>query len=321
MNLHPKLANYYRGPKLFIIITIIFALILGGAIYFLCSLPKPDNNEITAREFDLTETEEYCYIDVVGVSNWLYNDDDRIFYTVIDKFDNYYTVRIDDDTYEKMTAMYDYFLHGDEDGYTRPEPLRIYGYSFTAYSGLVDSLAYSWDITSEQYHIYFGDYYLDTDRVPTNPIKLGIVFIIILSSVSYLFFMLFELSKVELSRLSFRRLKELNLEESAAEELNEENLHFEKQKITLSKSFIYNEKNKYIFKYDDIFWTYIITSSVYHMIILSLTMKKEVMARIGFNGSLKTDNLILSEINKRSPQTLVGFTDNNKQAYINYKKN
>jgi len=219
-----------------------------------------------------------------------------------------------------MSALYDYFLHFDEEGYARPEPLRIYGYSYPAYNGLVDSFAYSWNITSEQYHIYFGDNYLDTDCVPTNPTEVGIIFALIVTSVAYLFFMLFELIKIINSRLSFNRLKELNLEESAAEELNEANLKFEKQKITLSKTFIYNEKLKYIVRYDDIFWTYINNYNIYHMLAFFTTTKKEIMANIGFNASLQSDNLIISEISKRNPETLAGYTDINKEAYRCYKK-
>ena len=198
-----------------------------------------------------------AYIDVVGVSNWLYQYDSAIYYSVEDAEGYLYTVRLEDSQLEEMSAQADYWNRTTEDA-PMPEPHRLVGYVQKTADNVRESLAQSWDITVGEYDQYFGANFLNattsTGVENSVPWFIGALF----SGLFALLCLVFQLRAASVSRKCLKVLEERCLVEKAAQQLENSEEHFVvgKNRGILTRDFIFGKGTGAVIAYTDVIWAY-----------------------------------------------------------------
>ena len=289
--------------------------------------PRIDSTA-SAREFHPNQSMRgsYAYIDVVEVSDWIYNIDNgkEVYYTVRD-VDNYmYTVRLSKSQFAAMSAQYAYFNRAEGDPMSEPAPYRLYGVVRKPSSEVVDAVILYWRIDStEEYNMYFGKTYLDATSTPGSNAQ---AFLFIVAIVG-LGIWLGLLKTVTAPAKAYKKcaaelMQSGELDNAAIEFTDPANVILEKDKARLSGRFIFGKNTGIAVRYDDITWCYKHTltyngSTSSSLIINTRTIKKHqlfVIPNYDVNGMIQ---YVMEVISQRNPNALIGYTAENIQASKN----
>lgn len=262
-----------------------------------------------------------AYIDVVGVSNWLYQYDEAVYYSVEDAYGYLYTVRLNDRQLKEMAAQTDYWNRTSETA-PMPEPYRLVGVVQKTGSTVQESLAESWGISVAEYEEYFGVNFLNaTTNVGAEnsaPWFIGALF-------SFLFALLclvFQLRAASVSKKCLKVLEERCLLEKAAQQLENAEGHFVvgKNRGVLTQDFIFGKGTGAVVPYGDVVWAYkqdqrrsFITCSY----LMVGTPWLGVESVIDLNNADKYGYIsdALAMIAEKNPEALLGFSNENRKAY------
>lgn len=285
------------------------------------------NND--AAEFYPSESENgtMAYIDVVGVSDWLYQYDEATYYSALDAEGYLYTVRLSDSQFKDLKAQFDYFMSEDENAPV-PEAYRLVGYVQNTPSNVRTNLAQVWEITQTDYDNYFGTKFLNattsTGEQASAPWFVGALF-------CFLFAVVFLLTYHQSSKVAkkcLQRLEELGLTERAAQQLEnaECNTVIGKNKGMLSQEFVFGKGTGMVVPYSDILWCYqqdrkrnFVPVNSYLMIG---TMATAVVAAVelGHNDKQGIIAGALMAIAQRNPNTIVGYSRENANSFSALRK-
>jgi hypothetical protein len=156
-----KIIKKYIMPNFFVRAgAILLALVCAATLVMgllALNAETPDPVEFFPSE---TPTGTMAYIDVVGVSNWLYQYDSAVYYSVEDAEGYLYTVRLNDRQLKEMAAQEEYWNRETEIA-PMPEAYRLVGYVQKTGNDVRESLAQSWDITEAEYEQHFGVNFLN----------------------------------------------------------------------------------------------------------------------------------------------------------------
>lgn len=270
---------------------------------------------------DDTPAGTMAYIDVVGVSNWLYQYDSAIYYSVEDAEGYLYTVRLEDSQLAEMSAQADYWNRTTEDA-PMPEPHRLVGYVQKTADNVRESLAQSWDITVGEYDQYFGANFLNattsTGVENSVPWFIGALF----SGLFALLCLVFQLRAASVSRKCLKVLEERCLVEKAAQQLENSEEHFVvgKNRGILTRDFIFGKGTGAVIAYTDVIWAYKMDRRSYmveNAYLMAGTPWMGVENVIDLNKPDKYGHVsdALAMISRKNPETLLGYTSENRKAY------
>lgn len=269
-----------------------------------------------------TKTGTMAYIDVVGVSNWLFKSDDITYYTAEDAAGYLYTVRLSDAQYDAMAAHQAYWNRETEDA-PAPEAYHLVGYVQDITSLMRENLANSWEISEEDYDYYFGTKFLNatttTSEQTSSMYFIGALFAGLLA----LLCLIRCLGVGSSVKKSLNQLEERNLLDKAAQQLEFTEGHtvIGKNRAILTQDFLFGRRTGVAVAYDDIHWAYqqdrrrgfFITGAC--LIIGTVFMKLQVT--IELNGADRNGYLgdALATIAQRNPRAMTGYTNTNRKAY------
>ncbi len=317
----------YLGPKksskitgwVFTVLTVV--TLLGGILttFFL--------NRMNAVAFnpEKTETDTQAYLDIVGISDWIYQYGDDIYYCAIDERENFYTLRMDKSLHSKMSAQQKYF---EEDDAPKPEPYRVYGVVKKLGSSARKNLAEWWEISQTDYTSYFGETLLDTTA--SKGTQYGAFWFVgcFLCFIFAIVFVSDTLTNKSRANRHIKYLEEQGMLTRAAQQLNDsENLIINKDSARLSQEFLFGHGNGVVLPYRDILWCYQRTtrrnfSVVSTSLVVNTRAKKNITAIL--IGGKDTNNELpqaMMLISQRNPATLMGYTTENSKAYKELCKN
>ena len=294
------------------------SLILG-----LATLTSTDNS-VEAAEFypDESPRGSTVYIDVVGVSTWLYQYDDAVYYSVEDAEGYLYTVRLSDAQYNAMTAQQAYWERTDENE-PAPAPYRLVGVAKDIPSDVRESLAQSWSITASEYDQYFGTGYLNATTSAGQEASAGFFVAALISGIFALLCLIFTQRAGGNATQCLRQLEERGLLEKAAQQLEftENHTVIGKKRGILTQDFLFGKGTGVVVAYDDILWAYkqdqrrnFVVANSYLMVATRFMSAQGAIDmnradRKGFIG----DALVI--ISQRNPKALLGYTNENGKAY------
>lgn len=262
-----------------------------------------------------SETGSMAYIDVVGVSDWLYQYDDATYYTVLDAEGYLYTVRLSDSQFKNMKAQYDYWNEESEDAAV-PEAYHLVGYVKRISTGARTNIASVWQITTTEYDQYFGEKYIDaTTSVGAQnaaPWFFGALMSFLLGG---LFLMVYNRSGRN-AKKCLKRLEELGLTEKAAEQLENTTFHtvVGKNKGVLSQDFLFGKGTGMVVLYSDILWCYQLNRKVNFVpansYLMVGTMATAVEAAIDLNRNDRKGVIAeaITIIAQQNPNAMVGYS-------------
>ena len=281
-----------------------------------------DTGEVLEFYPDESPKGTMAYIDVVGVSNWLFKADEMTYYTVEDAEGYLYTVRLSDTQYDAMTAQQDYWNRETEDA-PMPEAYHLVGYVQDVTSVMRENLSNSWGISEDEYAQYFGARFLNA-TTSTNEENSALWFMgALFSGLFALLCLIFCLRAGSNSKKCLAHLEQRGLLEKAAQQLEftENHTVIGKKRGILTQDFLFGKGTGVAVAYDDIVWAYqqdqrrnFVVASSYLMIATRFMSAQGAIDlnradRKGFIGDA------LAIISQRNPKTLMGFTNENRKAY------
>lgn len=268
-----------------------------------------------------TPTGVPAYIDVVGVSDWLYQYDDTVYYSVEDAYGYLYTVRLNDRQLEEMAAQAEYWNRTSETA-PMPEPYRLVGVVQKTGDTVKESLAQSWDISVAEYEEYFGVNFLNATTTVGAEKSAGWFVGALFSFLFALICLVFQMRGASVSKKCLKVLEERCLLEKAAQQLEntEEHMVLGKNRGILTRDFLFGKGTGAVAAYSDVIWAYkqdqrhnFITSSY----LMVGTAWMNVQSVIDMNGNDKYGYIsdALAQIAEKNPEAMLGYTNENRKAY------
>ena len=243
------------------------------------------------------------------------------YYFVSDDEGYLYIARITDETYKEMEKLYEEqgenFLY-ELQGYLYYMPTELKELAIEVYNEEMEEEI----LTEENLPEYVGYVYLDETITPqseTSTILFGIPAILFISAV--ITFIIYIVYKIRGAKVDKTKL------ENAREELKGNNVKvYSKQKMYLTDSYVISNYNGlYILEYNEILWLYILIT-YYRGIatgknLVAYTSNNKRIT-IGHSNSVNNQTIeeIMDKIREKNPSIKVGFTDENKEYFKQYKK-
>lgn len=269
-----------------------------------------------------TPTGTMAYIDVVGVSNWLYQYDDEIYYSVEDAYGYLYTVRLNDSQLKAMSAQAEYWNRTTETA-PMPEPYRLVGLVQETSDSVKQSLSQSWGISTAEYEEYFGLNLLNATTSVGAQKSAGWFFAALFSGMVALLCIIFQLRASKVAKKCLKALEEQGLLEKAAQQLDNpvDQTVIGKNRGVLTQDFIFGKGTGAVIAYSDILWAYkqdqrrnFVAVNSYLMVGTPWMGVESVVDlnrhdRDGYIGDA------LATIAQHNPEAMVGYTNENRKAY------
>lgn len=267
------------------------------------------------------DTGDYVYLDVVGISDWLYDYDGVIYYSAEDEDGYLYTVRMTKSTHKKMADQQEYWERESNDE-PMPEPYRLYGMVQKTTSSVKEDLAEMWDMSTSEYDEYFGEMFLNATTTPKESNIAGFLTGALFCGIMAALFLLVSFGPGRTYKKCIRRLEELGELERAEEQLNSPgNLVIGKDRARLSSNYLFSRKTGVVVRYEDIMWCFKrIRRYNYVQVDTTLVVYTPFgknMVGIQYGRKDKNNELdnAMVMIYQHNPNTLFGFTGENNRAY------
>ena len=322
---HQTLTEFFAPSKARriwqVILAILTSLMVIGAAYEYTK-PKPEPARMTHSSRDDT----YSYIDVVLLSEWVYQvsgDENYTFYEAMDSDGNWFLVSLKNKAFQPLQAHVDaYYAYFSDDymHYTYPAPTRLSGMpSFISYDD-VSELSEFYDVTFAEFDEIFGGYYLNEGVSNAD----GIAVLYITGAVIFGLFLLALVLQTATVKRNFakseQRLYERGRLDDAEREFSApESVFFPKSQLILSKQFVFSGSSGWVLPYTDIGWAYLRTQRSYGVAVGKQIMaglvdgKTIVLAARSVTDALLNDTA--QAIYAANPDCLIGYSADNIQLY------
>jgi hypothetical protein len=323
------LAKYVQPSKVLLIVAAILLVVTVACIPMMAlatSNAQQEAGDPVAFDSSASEYGDYCYIDVIGISNWLYQYEGETYYTAMDEKGYYYTVRVNDSTYDKMSAQFDWWMSEDEDE-APPAPYRLTGMAYSATSSIRENICYAWDFEESEYSEIFGTMYLNANATPGSDAIAPWLFLCLMCGITALILFLVYLPANGAFKKCVKALEEKNLLDGAANELEyPENIKVCKDQARLSRRFLFCKRNGVVVPYTDVMWVYRQNVKRYFVITVSTTLVIHTAQGqfnvLAVNGKDKKNELepVFAAIAQGNPDVLIGYTSENQREFNVRKK-
>lgn len=319
-----KTVRKYIAPGAWMSVTGIAALILAVVLTVIGVGMDSSVDTSQAELFHplYSQTGTLGYLDIVGVSDWIYQYDDDIYYAAEDADGYLYTVQLSRTQFAKMAKQNTYWFR-ESDTEAAPEPYRLYGMVRRISTTTKQNLSEWWEVTQDEYEDYFGTLFLDGTTTPQMRDSGMVVFAAMMAFMYALIVLAISLPVQSAARKSLKHLEEQGQLERAAEELagSAGALVIGKNRAVLTQNFLFGRKTGVAAEYRDILWCYKKTMrynfvAVNDSLILNTRTRKNLQ---GINmGGVDRNNepsQAMMTIYQHNDRLLVGFTKENKKAY------
>lgn len=320
--------NKILKPKTPLLYVAISLIVLSVIMYILAAVVKPSKDDaIDYRKllFNYDNISgEYTKLEVTSVSSFA-GKDNLTYYYAQDEDGYVYIVRITDKTFDDMER--EYKRSTDQDNFT----YTIYGYVRDVYPDLKKFIISEFDdvfgseykITSKDYDEYFQDTYID--ETLTGKITLNIFFIGagVISDIAAVIMLIIYF--VSLGR-SKKSLKSYDYDILYSQLASSDTVCYKREKLYLTNQYVITVNNGLrVLIYYDIIWLYNVKNSVNGIpttITLSAAYSDRRIYTIASTAVSNENTLIeiMSRIHEKNSNILVGYTDENIQAYRQFQK-
>lgn len=290
-----EMRRYIKHSAAWWIVTVVLLLITAGCVVMGILLQKSRSTvEATPLAVDDVYLEDYNYLDVYYMSEWVYkvtlgSGEREVFYIAWDNDDYGYLVRLSDEQYAQFADIVDYTLSEDADsqdatGQTapspaplsadipaadlpaddtapadtpqaaRPEPVRLTGIICAMPEDYLADIAVNYNMTTEEFIDYYGAYYIDGTMTPEDLDNNFFYFALLAFFLAATFLITAIAYSSQLSK-ELKRLKKAGLLERAESEF-----HYLKgdprADALVSTAFIYGRHQNIVLPLTDVLWVY-----------------------------------------------------------------
>ena len=283
--------------------------------------------DVEAVEFFPSESEvgSYVYIDVVGISPWLYKYDDAVYFSVEDTEGYLYTIRWTEAKRDKLTEYHTYWER-DDDSVPMPEPIHLCGIASTVSKDTREALASVWDISELEYNQYFGTLFMNANSTPSSSESSPFWVMAMFFGIFGLLLLICTLAPNKTFNNSIKVLEAAGELDRAAEELSaSEYVTIGKDRGRMTSRYLFGKGTGVIVRYSDIVWAYKQTQrrnfvNVNAFLIVN-TLQYAGLQAVNFGRHDKKNEIeqALVFIAQRNPNTFIGYTQPNVVAYNELK--
>ncbi len=311
------------------IIIVIVGLFGGGILSYLISIEKPSN---LSQE---DESGQYVEINVDLVTSYfatLTTDNSLEKYYFITSDDKLYIAKLDDETFSKLEANYDYNYSTDENA-VAPDAVAITGFTdhipdeIKTFAIEYFSESEGLELSTQEFDELVYPLLLDTYQTKTDSIMNITVIFGVTTVVGLILIMIYMNSTSKTKKSLNKYKKELNVIE---DELNNNStIHNELCKVYISDNYIvsYNDVLK-IIRLSDVVWLYpfeyrqkgvVTQKSVY---IITKDGTKNIVGNINSWSKNKEEsyNELYQTLLRKTPDALHGYSKDNKEKMQRYTK-
>lgn len=322
-----KTIKKYILPKT--MTTVALVLAVAAVVLAVLGVGAMKSADTEALEFFPSESKigTMGYIEVVGISDWLYQYDEDTYYTAMDAEGYLYIVVLSDSQFKNMAPQLEYWNDEDPNAVI-PAPVRLEGMVTKVSSDTRSAISEVWQLTTAEYDQYFGTLFLDTTTSTAEAAAAGwFVFALLCGIVAIAFFVVTAQASAN-AKKCLRRLEELNLTERAARQLaNEEyTTVIGKNRAMMSQDFIFGKGTGVVVPYSDIVWCYQLDRKRNMIPVNSLlmvgTMTMNPVGAIDLNRPDKVGVIAeaMDIVAQRNPHALVGYSKEYAAQYKSLRK-
>ena len=307
----------YIGPGRGGLIVGLIALILGavGAVMMALSAARPVGEPVLFRN-RATEARTWCYIDAVGISDWVYRSDDVRYYVAEDAKGNFYVVHLSQSRYNKMTAQQAYW--NEETAVQVPE--RLTGIAHDVTPAIKNNFCKAFDLNVLDFGTYFGTSYLDATSSPRSDSLLGWG---ILAGFGLLLGLVLTLTSRAANKRTDRALAALGgyaVEQAAAELESPLTLRAPGDRLRLGERYLFGKKTGLALTYDQVIWVYQRVQRTNFIVtgrsLMLADERGELTAAANFGRGGEEQVLeLMQRIAAKNPNVLLGFSAENRKAW------
>lgn len=315
-----------RGPMVAAIIFMAFALL------FLL-LGAGTSGEEQGEPINLAkapaEIGDYARLDIVAVSDWVFEYDDDVYYTVMDEEGYFYTVQLYKSQFKDLADYYDYWNETDP-AVPAPAPVTLEGTARKAGKSLVEAFTEVWELSgTEEYYAIFGEMYLDATSTPAeSEDSMWSFWTILMVIFGVIYCTMALVNKKRMNGFLDRLESQGALEAAAADFAAPETEQLLKDKVRMGELGIYGKGTGVAVRYEDILWAYRQVNRYYFIPVgdvLIINTKEQANIRLAPKKHAKKDqhdeiNELLIAISRHNPDALLGHTAENIKAYKELKK-
>lgn len=308
--------------------TIVSAALLALAILGLMTGIMLQKRDYTAEAQPfmplVSEKRSYAYIDVCGVSDWIYRYEhdtgSETYYAAEDGEGYFYAVQLYQWQHREMAAQQLFWNRADS-GAEAPAPYRLYGLVYGAGTSLRESFSEVFGISADDYDRYFGSMYLDATNTPGK--EAGWLWYTA-ALFGFLFSMLFLILVLPASanqRRCLKRLQELGELERAASAFEASAAEIAgKDRARATEDYLFGRGTGIAVRWDDIVWAYAraVANNSFSLVICTTAIKN--VQAINFGAGADLCGRILALIAERNPRALIGYTPENIAQYKALRK-
>lgn len=305
-------------------------LILAAAVLGALSFVAMGSADTEALEFYPSDSENgtMAYIDVVGISDWLYQYDDTVYYTALDADGYLYTVRLTDSQFKKLAPQLAYWNDESVDA-VMPEAFRLEGLVTALSADARSTLADCWQLTTAEFDLYFGTKFLDATTSSGEAAAAPWLVGTLVCGLFGLAFLIVAATSASTARKFLRRLEELGLTQRAAQQLEntESGTVIGKNRGILTQDFLFGKGTGVVVPYADILWCYQLDRKRSFIPVNSYlmvgTMGSAPVGAVDLNRNDRQGVITeaLAVIAQRNPNAMVGYSKEAANAFKETRRN
>jgi len=305
------------------VVLVVIGIALLGIAFYIDSGDRETATDLHQLIYNYEDKEnEYASINLAYVPfGFAIEGENLKYYFAMDSNEYLYIVRITDKTYEKIVKQKeeqgDNFFY-ELKGYVFEIPSELKKLGIEAYNEAFEKEIF----TKSNFEEFVGNVYLDETYTPQSENATVLITISCFAFVAAIIvFCVFVSQKIKTAKVDKTRIEE------AKEELRSTSVKvYSKQKMYLTNKYVIsNYGGLQIYEYSEILWLYNLINyyrgiATGKSLMAGLANKKKIA--IGYSTDVNNQTLeeIMEKILEKNKNVRIGFTDENKKYFKDYKK-
>ncbi len=346
-----EMRRYIRHSAAWWIVAVVLLVVTAGcAVLGVLQQKVLEAMEMTPLTEGEVYLDDYNYIDVQYMTEWVYkvthgDGEQEVFYIAWDARGYGHLVRLDEAQYAQFADIVAYTAGetsdlldatgqsgeplsplsadipaeggADTPAADKPAPVRLSGMICATPEDYIADIASNDGTTSEEFITYYGDYYIDATKKPTDLDNdfLWMALLVLLFAVIFLAQAI--VYSVQLGK-ELKRLRKAGLLERAESEFHYLQGDLRSDAL-VSTAFIYGRRQNLVLPLADVLWVYRHETRLLwfrSMVVQLLTYDGRSYAlRLRRGASRRTADAIVQAVGSRNPEALVGLTRENHRLY------
>ena len=300
-----------------IIVLVLFLAFIGC----FCMLMKnsgtkdPDPVKMDAVQ---SEIGNYVYVDVVGVSDWIYQvGKNVVYYALEDTEGDFYIASIPAEDFARLSAQNRYF---EEDG-PLPEAIRLTGVCKKTTDAVRSAVIEAYvDLSEDDFDAIFGSRFIDVGNTPKKSTMDLWMPLALISLVTPLVLLLVAWAKGRQEKKALKRLEQRGLLNQAESDIASPTIRSEKKdSFRMSSRFLFGKGMGLAAAWDDVLWCFESVTR-YNFVV---AYRKLVICTVDgvrhehFFKHKQQDEIVavMEYIQQQNPNAMIGYTLDNARDY------